>query len=269
VQGLILSNALRAQKNAEDESCTIALNNLRSEVIRLRNEATEKDKILLSLVDKVKEDEANFKTLSEAQKIEIEDLRQQLAEAKEKCAVAEAKREISEHCTNHLEKNVEELHTSKERCFEKSMDCVKKIKTSFANVGAYSSEDNFIRGDPEGVIEWISGEAEAFEEILSDRGDVCAFSGARGVAAILEKAGCEHVKTLAQVEAAFSIDDIKDPSAEANSIGGNFFTDIWDNGGRGMAHEIIKKNKKDIHDTRESIKAAEKDAELERRIGIT
>jgi DNA-binding SARP family transcriptional activator len=49
------------QKNAEDESSTIALNNLRTEVIRLRNEASEKDKILLSLVDKVKEDEANFK----------------------------------------------------------------------------------------------------------------------------------------------------------------------------------------------------------------
>jgi hypothetical protein len=47
---------------------------------------------------------------------------------------------------------------------------VKKIKTSFANFGAYSSEDNFIRGDPEGPIEWISNEAEAFEEILSDRG---------------------------------------------------------------------------------------------------
>jgi hypothetical protein len=51
---------------------------------------------------------------------------------------------------------------------------VDKIKASFANMGAYSNEDNFIRGDPEGVIEWISGETEAFEEILSDRGDVCA-----------------------------------------------------------------------------------------------
>jgi hypothetical protein len=60
------------------------------------------------------------------------------------------------------------------------VECVKKIKTSFGNVGAYSSEDNFIRGDPKGVIEWISGEAEAFEEILSDRGDVRTFSGARG-----------------------------------------------------------------------------------------
>ena len=149
------------------------------------------------------------------------------------------------------------------------MECVKKIKTSFANVGAYSSEDNFIRGDPEGVIEWISGEAEAFEEILSDRRDVCAFSGARGVAAILEKSGCEHVKTLAQVEAEFSIDDTKDPSAEASSIGGKIFIDIWENGGRGMAHEIMKKNEKDIHDTREATKETERAAELERRIGIT
>jgi hypothetical protein len=103
------------------------------------------------------------------------------------------------------------------------VECVKKIKTSFANVRAYSSEENFILGNPEGVIEWISSEAEAFEEILSARGDVCAFSGARGVAAILEKVGCEHVKTLAQAEAAFSIDDTKDPLAEASLIGGFFF----------------------------------------------
>jgi hypothetical protein len=46
---------------------------------------------------------------------------------------------------------------------------VKNLKNNFAKVGAYSSEENFVRGDPEGVIEWISGEAEAFEEILNDR----------------------------------------------------------------------------------------------------
>jgi hypothetical protein len=51
---LILSNALRAQKNIEDEGCTMALNNLRSEVIELRNEGLEKDKILISLVNKIK-----------------------------------------------------------------------------------------------------------------------------------------------------------------------------------------------------------------------
>jgi hypothetical protein len=165
-------------------------------------------------------------------------------------------------------KTVAELRASKEKCFEKSIECVKKIKTSFTIVGAYSSEDNFVRGDPEGPIEWISNEVEAFEEILSDRGDVCAFSGARGIAAILEKAGCDHVKILAQAEAAFSVDDTKDHSAEASLIGGKFFTDIWENGGRGMAHEIIKKSEKDTHDAKEATKAAKKAAELERRICI-
>jgi hypothetical protein len=97
VQVLILSNALRAQKNIEDEGCTIALNNLRSEVIELRNEGLEKDKILISLVSKINEDEASSKAQAEAQKSENEDLRKQLAEAKLKCAVAEADRDASEY----------------------------------------------------------------------------------------------------------------------------------------------------------------------------
>ena len=81
-QGLILSNGLRAQKSAEDEGCTIALNNLRSEVIELRNEGLEKDKILKSLLNKIQEDEATSKAQAESQRCEIEDLRKQLAEAK-------------------------------------------------------------------------------------------------------------------------------------------------------------------------------------------
>jgi hypothetical protein len=243
-QGLILSNALRAQKNFEDENCTIALGNLRSEVIQLRNKALEKDKILISLVNKVKEDEAKQNAQAEAHKAEVEDLRKKLAEANENCAVAKPSQEISEWWKTKLEKNIEELHEFKERCFEKSLDCVKKLKTSFSKVGAYSSEEKFIRGDPKGIIEWISGEAGAFEEILSDRGDICAFSGARGIAAILEKAGCDHVRATAQAKAAFSVDDTKDPSAEATLVGGKFYSDVWVHGGRELANDIIKKNEK-------------------------
>jgi hypothetical protein len=99
-QGLILSNALRAQKNIEDEGYTMALNNLHSEVIELRNEGLEKDNILISLVNKIKEDESSSKVQAEAQKSEIEDLRRQLAEAKEKCAVAEANRDTREYWKN-------------------------------------------------------------------------------------------------------------------------------------------------------------------------
>ncbi|KAL5674165.1 hypothetical protein ACJX0J_018471, partial [Zea mays] len=63
-------------------------------------------------------------------------------------------------------------------------------------VGAFSSEQKFIRDDLEGI--------EAFEEILSDRRDFCAFGGTRGVATIFEdvimfynnlsaQALCDHI----------------------------------------------------------------------------
>ena len=42
------------------------------------------------------------------------------------------------------------------------------------------------------------------------------------VSAILEKVGCDHVKTLAQAKAAFCVDDTKDPSAKASLMGGKF-----------------------------------------------
>jgi hypothetical protein len=47
------------------------------------------------------------------------------------------------------------------------MECCKKLKNSFAKVGAFSTERNFIHGDLDGVIRWIGGEAEAFNEILA------------------------------------------------------------------------------------------------------
>jgi hypothetical protein len=140
LQGLILNNALRAQKNAENESCQIALSNLRSKVIRLRNEAAEKDKIMLSLVDRVKKDEAKFTTQSEVHKAEFENLQKKLDEANENFELAKVKQEISEWSNARLEKNVEELRESKEICFEKTLDCVRKLKTIFAKVGVYSSE---------------------------------------------------------------------------------------------------------------------------------
>jgi hypothetical protein len=103
---------------------------------------------------------------------------------------------------------------------------------------------------------------------LNDRDDICAFSSARGAAAILEKAGCEHVKAAAQAEAAFSLNDTKYPSAEATLMGGKFYSDVWVNGGRELAHEIIKKNEKDTHDAREEARRTEEATERERRIGL-
>jgi len=227
----------------------------------------EKDKILLTLVDKVKKDEAASKAQAEAQKREIKDLQKQLARAKEERALEETKRELSDFMVSKLESRVKELRTSQGKYYVKSVECVNKIKSSFASVGAFSSEENFSRGNPEGPLEWISHEAEAFEEILNSRGDICAFSGARGIASVLEKKGCGHVKFLAQSEATLSSEDIKDPSAEASVVGGKFFTDIWNDGGRGMAREIIERSEKGIHDARRVADAAERSREPERQLG--
>jgi TnpA family transposase len=74
----------------------------------LRNEALAKDKILISLVSKVKEDEVKYHAQTEAHKAEIENLRKKLAEANENLALAKASEEISEWSKTRLEKNVEE-----------------------------------------------------------------------------------------------------------------------------------------------------------------
>jgi hypothetical protein len=123
------------------------------------------------LVNRVKASEANLATQSEAHRAEIESLKKKLVEKNENFEVAKAKQEISEWTSARLQKNVDELRESKERYYKKSLDCAKKLKDSFAKVGAYSSKQKFIRGDPEGIIEWISKEAKAFDEILSNRGD--------------------------------------------------------------------------------------------------
>jgi F0F1-type ATP synthase gamma subunit len=98
-------------------------------------------------VDRLKTSEAQLKARAEAHKAEVEDLKKKLAEMNEDLKVVKAKQEISETKTARVQKNIEELRDSKEKCYEVSMNCVKKLKDSFAKVGAYSSEQRFIRGD--------------------------------------------------------------------------------------------------------------------------
>jgi hypothetical protein len=64
------------------------------------------------------------------------------------------------------QKNADELHAAKETCYEVSLECAKSLKNSFAKVGAYSSGQRFIRGDPDGVIQWISGEKKLSKKFL-------------------------------------------------------------------------------------------------------
>jgi hypothetical protein len=113
LQGLILSKALKAQKDAEDESYQMALSNLRSEVITLRNEALAKDKILLSLVERLKSSEAKMSAQTEAHKAKVQELKRKVVEVTENFEVEVVKHEICEIEISRAQKNVDELHAGK------------------------------------------------------------------------------------------------------------------------------------------------------------
>jgi septation ring formation regulator EzrA len=86
-------------------------------------------------VEKLKTCKAKLSAQDEAHKAEVKDLKKKLAEMNENFEVVKAKQEISEMETSRVQKNVEELRDSKERCYETSMECTKKLKDSFAKVG--------------------------------------------------------------------------------------------------------------------------------------
>jgi hypothetical protein len=128
-------------------------------------------------------------------------------------------------------------------------------------------EQNFICGDPDGVIQWINGEAKAFEDILSDRGDFCAFVGARGAISVLEKVGCEHAKAFVQSGFLLLANDIENSSAEAIALGGKFYSEVWLKGGQDITDEAIRRKEKETHDALEEARRTEEAVERARPIG--
>jgi hypothetical protein len=132
----------------------------------------------------------------ELQKSEVLRLEKKLDEVNENFEVENEKREISETERIRVQRNIDELHQSKEECFTVCMQCCNKWKSTFAKFDAFSTKQNFIRGDPEGVVKWIEGEVEAFDEVLIGRVDFCACVGARGAVSLLKNAGYEHAKAV-------------------------------------------------------------------------
>jgi hypothetical protein len=162
----------------------------------------------------------------ELHRTEVQGLEKKLDEVTENFNVKQTKREISDTQRLRVQKNVEELHQAKEECYNVAMKCCNKLKDSFAKVGAFSTEQNFISGDPDGVFRWTSGEAEDFEEILSDRRDFCTFADACGAVSLLEKVCCKHANIVVQPGFSISANDIKNPSAKAAVLSGKFYFEV-------------------------------------------
>ena len=86
---------------------------------------------------------------------------------------------------------------------------------------------------------------------------------------ILEKVDCDHAKAVAQPDFVFSTNDVRNPSAEATTLGGKFYSEVWLKGGREIADEAIRKNDKETHDALEEAKRVEEVVERARLIGIS
>jgi hypothetical protein len=144
---------------------------MRSKVISLWNEALEKDKILLSLVDMLKTSEAKLARFSEVEqkmekfekekeadakciadlecalpiqvglhRFEVEGLEKKLDEITKNFNVEQTKREISDTERLRVYKNAEELRQAKGECYNVAMQCCNKLKSTFAKVGVFSTE---------------------------------------------------------------------------------------------------------------------------------
>jgi hypothetical protein len=85
----------------------------------------------------------------------------------------------------------------------------------------------------------------------------------------LHQKASPNTKAVAQPDFTFSVDDVRNPSAEANSLGRKFYSEVWLKGGREMADEAIRKNEKESHDALEEAKRAEEAVERARLIGIS
>jgi predicted RNase H-like nuclease (RuvC/YqgF family) len=105
----------------------------------LRNEALAKDKILLSLVERLKTSEAKLSTQAEVHKAEVQVLEKKVAEATENFNVELTKHEIFEIERSRVQRNVDELRAAKEKCYNVAIECAKNLKDSFAKVDAFSS----------------------------------------------------------------------------------------------------------------------------------
>jgi hypothetical protein len=94
---------------------------------------------------------------------EVQELGKKLDDVTRNFNVEQTKREISDMEWLRVQKNIEELRQAKEECYNVAKECDNNLKNSFTKVGAFSSEQKILCGDPDGVIQWINGESEAFE----------------------------------------------------------------------------------------------------------
>jgi hypothetical protein len=188
---------------------------------------------------------------------EVQGLEKKLDEVTENFNVEQTKHEISDTERLRVQKNIEDLRRSKQECYNVAMKCCNKLKNSFAKLAHSLWSKILFVAILMGLFGGSAARPKLFDKILSDRGDFCAFGGAREAVSLLEKVGCKHAKAVVQPEFSVSANDVKNPSAEATALSGNLYSEVWLGGDREIVDEAIRKNEESQTALEEARKAKE------------
>jgi hypothetical protein len=234
-QSMLLSKALKMQKDLEDKKHEVIIESLESK-IKDQTAALEKEFELQTTKGLLAEAEAkiaelNTKLLSQSESFEQE--KQKL----------NAKFEAEVQKSSDLQKSLIGLQN---KCLEFSNRCIQRLKHVFYSVGASSEKFNPSTEDLPGAFEHIEGEIDDLDEVIAGHGDFCALVASRGTAITFLKSGCEHGKVVNRPNFTLSPADLENISNLARSIANRFIKQVWTKGGRSIAGDEARSHLKPV-----------------------
>jgi hypothetical protein len=231
-QSMLLSKALRMQKDLEDKKNEIIIEGLESKIKDYEASLEKKDFLLQATKGSLAEIQAENARLSEellqtqaALKGKSESFEQEKNEL-------QAKYEAEANKNRRLQKSLKDLRNT---CLEFGSRCVQRLKGVFSSVGASYEDIAPSAEDISDTFKHIKNEVDALDEVIAGHGDFCALIASHGTTAAFLKAGCTHAKTINRPTFSLSPSDLIDISSEAGSIGNRFIIQIWAKGKRELA----------------------------------
>jgi hypothetical protein len=236
VQSMLLSKALKMQKDLEDKKHEVIIENLESK-IKDQSAALEKKDFELQTTEgllveaEAKITELNTKLLSQSESFEQE--KQKL----------NAKFEAEVQKSSDLKKSLTSLQN---KCLEFRNRCVQRLKQVFYSVGASSEKFTASAEDLPGAFEHIEGEIDDLDEVIAGHGDFCALVASRGTAVAFLKSGCDHGKVINRPSFSLSPADLDNIPNLARSIANRFVKLVWTKGGRSKTSDEARSHLKPV-----------------------
>jgi hypothetical protein len=213
---------------------------MNAKISELETLNSQQGECLIAFKDEIKQQK-------QAYKVEIKKLRKEVAEAKVSFELEKVKKEDAIAKKDHLSKLIGNFQSLKDDCFYVATRYSEQLECTISSVAERSWEKNFVDGDIMGAMRWIYGEVGAFKGVLSTREDYCVWVGARSTASTLLGVGCEHMKACTCPNFKISFEKRKKVISKASEWRKKFLLDVWTKGGKDIAIEESKKNRKKVH----------------------